>query len=514
MKIVIIGAGFAGLACAKTLRDFGFDVVVHEKAPDVGGVWSATRRYPGLGTQNTKDTYAFSDYPMPRSYPEWPSGQQVQRYLEGYVEHFGLAPLLRLGSKVISARPRPAGGWTVTSRRADNGDVTLTEADHLVVANGIFCAPKTPAWPGAHEFRSAGGRICATSELTNLDTVRNRHVLVVGYGKSACDVAVPVAEVARSTTVVARELIWKMPKKLGRVINYKYLMLSRMGEALFRYIRLRGVERFLHGPGDPVRRSMLGGVQAVTTRQLGLKELDLVPAGSFERIARSTVSLATDGFYEAVAAESIRVARDTSITRLLVRADGAPAALLSTGEVVAADVVVCGTGFTQQLPFFDDGLQARLTDDRGNFELYRQIQPLRVDDLSFAGYNSSFFSPLSAELASIWIASLLTGRHDVPEWSLRAHEVVERLRWMEERTEGRHAHGTNIIPFSMHNIDELMSDLGVDLAPGTRALQWLLPVDPSAYRSVARRVQGRPAAAQPTHPSAVRLAEAAPARAA
>ncbi|MEK8104862.1 hypothetical protein NKG94_06000 [Micromonospora sp. M12] len=43
-------------------------------------------------TQNDKGTYHLSDLPMPADYPQWPSGEQVQRYLESYVEKFGLAP--------------------------------------------------------------------------------------------------------------------------------------------------------------------------------------------------------------------------------------------------------------------------------------------------------------------------------------------------------------------------------------------------------------------------------------
>ncbi|MGE0299890.1 MAG: FAD-dependent oxidoreductase, partial [Pseudonocardia sp.] len=65
MRIGIVGAGVAGLCTAKVLRAAGHDVVVWERAPDVGGVWSATRRYPGLSTQSPRDTYAFSDFPMP-----------------------------------------------------------------------------------------------------------------------------------------------------------------------------------------------------------------------------------------------------------------------------------------------------------------------------------------------------------------------------------------------------------------------------------------------------------------
>ena len=64
MRIAIVGAGFAGLASAKVLRELGHDVTVHDRTPDVGGVWSRTRRYPGLKTQNNKQTYRFSDHPI------------------------------------------------------------------------------------------------------------------------------------------------------------------------------------------------------------------------------------------------------------------------------------------------------------------------------------------------------------------------------------------------------------------------------------------------------------------
>lgn len=65
MKVAIIGAGFAGLSTAKVFQSFGHQVSVFEKEADVGGVWSASRRYPGLTTQNVRDTYALSDYPYP-----------------------------------------------------------------------------------------------------------------------------------------------------------------------------------------------------------------------------------------------------------------------------------------------------------------------------------------------------------------------------------------------------------------------------------------------------------------
>ena len=110
----------------------------------------------------------------------------------------------------------------------------------------------------------------------------------------------------------------------------KYLLLTRMGEGLFRYIRPRGMERALHGLGKPVRDGMMAGLQALVTRQLRLKQLGLVPRGAFEEIARSTVSLATEGFSEKVEQRAIVVHRDTVIERLgsdrAVRSRCSPAA--------------------------------------------------------------------------------------------------------------------------------------------------------------------------------------------
>ena len=92
MRVGIIGAGVAGLTTAKVLAQAGHEVVVYDKAPDVGGVWSRTRRYPGLTTQSPKAQYSLSDFPMPRDYPEWPTGAQVQAYLAAYAQPLRARP--------------------------------------------------------------------------------------------------------------------------------------------------------------------------------------------------------------------------------------------------------------------------------------------------------------------------------------------------------------------------------------------------------------------------------------
>lgn len=500
MRVGIIGAGFAGLGAAKVLTEFGHEVTVFDRTPDVGGVWSRTRRYPGLTTQNDKKTYAFSDFPMPDDYPQWPSGEQVQAYLADYVRRFGLTSMLRLDTEVVRAAPEPDGSWTVEAKLSREtvqtvgtvarGAVQTHRFDFLVVANGTCSDPLMPDYPGAEDYRAGGGRLCHTSEFTALADAEGRDVVVVGYGKSSCDLAVAVSEVAASTTVVTRHLIWKMPRLLGNRLNYKYLLLTRLGEALFPYRRRHGVEEFLHGRGREATRFLVSGMQALISRQLRLRSLGLVPDGKFTDIARSTISLVTEGFFPQVAAGRIGVHRDSQISRLLVDA-GRPSAQLTSGEIVPADLVVCGTGWRQRVPFLPENLQAELVDDKGNFELYHRILPLTVPKLAFVGYNSSFFCPLGAELGALWIADHLGGSMRLPAAPERRAEVREWLSWTEERTQGQHSHGTNVIPFSMHQIDEMLADLGIDIGRTARLKQWLLPVDPGAYQAVAGRLHRR-----------------------
>lgn len=483
MKIAIIGAGFAGLSSARVLRRLGHDVVVYEKAPDVGGVWSRTRRYPGLRTQNNKGTYALSELKMPREYPEWPTGAQVQQYLEAYVDRFGLAPYVRVSTEVTLAEPT-AQGWAVT---ADDRTETY---DHLVVASGIFSKPFIPPIEGIDILEKVGGTIIPAGDLHSLDQVRGKHAIVLGYGKSACDITVEVAKEAASTTVVARELLWKMPRKVKNVLNYKYLMLTRLGEGLFRYHTVNGAEKVLHARDSALANNMLGSVEKVTTEQLDLTTLGLVPHGTFSDIAKSTVSLATEGFFEGVAEGRIAIKRDTVVARFAER-DGHPLAELSNGETIPADIVLAATGWTQDIPFLPDEVMDRLVDENGDYVLYRQIHPVGVPNLSFAGYNSSFFSPLSAEVSALWIGSMLGGNHALPDDETMRAQVAARLAWMRERTGGMHARGTNIIPFSVHNIDEVLSDIGLNVGLGTRVRQWLLPINPSNYRKALPRLAKR-----------------------
>ena len=208
---------------------------------------------------------------------------------------------------------------------------------------------------------------------------------------------------------------------------------------------------------------MINSIGSVSMRQFRLRRLGLVPPGQMEDIVQGAIGLATEGFFEGVADGRIVVHRDRTITRLL-RRRRAPGRRAGRRDGLPADLVVCATGFTQGVPFLPAEVQQRLFDERGNFMLYRQIRPVGVPGLYFNGYNSSFFSPLNAEMAAVWIAADLAGAVALPDPTAMRQAVVEQLAFMDVATNGHHCRGTKIIPFSLHNVDEVLGDLDVNIS--------------------------------------------------
>src|SRR4051794_38328985 len=156
MRVAVVGAGPAGLAAARAFRELGLDVVVFEAAPDIGGGWSATRRYPGIATQNDKHTYAYSDRRVDDGVARAPARADVRAYLQAFARDNGLEDVIRLRTRVAEAEP-VEGGWTFQTHGPDG--VGRETADWLIVANGLCSMPYVPEYKGCEEFETAGGRL-------------------------------------------------------------------------------------------------------------------------------------------------------------------------------------------------------------------------------------------------------------------------------------------------------------------------------------------------------------------
>ncbi len=83
----VVGAGPAGLAAARWLGALDVPFEGFERNPDVGGIWNIgfpdSPMYESAHFISSKTLSAYRDFPMPDSYPDYPSHRQILRYLEG-----------------------------------------------------------------------------------------------------------------------------------------------------------------------------------------------------------------------------------------------------------------------------------------------------------------------------------------------------------------------------------------------------------------------------------------------
>jgi dimethylaniline monooxygenase (N-oxide forming) len=491
VRVAIIGAGVSGLATARALRALGFEVVVFERAPDLGGVWSRTRSYPGVSTQDDQRSYAYSDLPMPADYAEHPSGAQVRAYLEDYARTNDLTGAIRLRTDVVAAEPLPDDlGWTVESSGPEGRRREVV--DFLVAANGVYCEPHIPPWPGREEFEAVGGRLLTPSEVGDGTAFVDARAVVVGWGKTACDLAAEGSARSRSTTVVARELRWKIPKRIGTRLTFRHLLLTRLGEHLLATPRRSLLARLLAAGTRIPRTAVTRRLTRVVSRQLDLETLGLLP-----RVPLSdTNSLVTEGFFEAVAKGRIDVLRDRFV--LALRAvDGVPTVELSDGSLLPADVVVAATGYEQVLDFLDRPSRERLLGSGGALRLYRKILPTNLPRLAFIGWSQSYRSPLLAEVQAVWLAAHLLGQLDLPDPQTReAHAAVYHLTHQQAAVAG----APQLPSGSFGELDELLEDLELPLPVGTRLRQLVVPLDPASYAYLLPGLRARLPQLPETHP--------------
>jgi len=198
---VIIGAGPAGLAVGAVLRRANVPFVMLERADRVGDSWY--RHYDRLHLHTPKSHSALPYRAYPRTYPRYPSRQQVVEYLSDYARAFNLEPELR---REVQRCTRGADGvWDVA-----------TNAGHyrgrrVIVATGYNRVPNVPRWPGQDTFR---GPIIHSRDYTNGEAFRGSRVLVVGFGNSGAEIALDLAEHGARCAIAVRGTVNVIPRDL------------------------------------------------------------------------------------------------------------------------------------------------------------------------------------------------------------------------------------------------------------------------------------------------------------
>jgi pyridine nucleotide-disulfide oxidoreductase len=190
-RVVIVGAGLAGLATAAELRRAKVPATVLERADAIGSAWRG--RYDRLKLNTSRWTSKLPNARYPRGAPLYPSRDEVVAYLERYAADNQIE--VRFGTHVERI-DRDDGGWLV---RTSAGDLS---ARQVVIATGYENTPVIPDWPGSEDFK---GNLLHAAEYRNAEPFRGQDVLVIGPGCSGMEIAYDLAEGgARSVRIAVR----------------------------------------------------------------------------------------------------------------------------------------------------------------------------------------------------------------------------------------------------------------------------------------------------------------------
>jgi cation diffusion facilitator CzcD-associated flavoprotein CzcO len=315
---------------------------------------------------------AYSDFPMPPQYPDFPSHKQISDYFDAYVDHFGFRSTITFNTRVLKADRNDQGQWTIAL-----SDGSVRRFDALAVANGHHWDPRwpDPAYPGPF-----AGREMHSHDYRDERGFEGKRVVVVGMGNSAMDIADEVSRVAERTFLSARRGAYVIPKyALGRPVDSMPLSPRLPWRVRQRILEL-------------VYKLSVGSVEAY-----GLPKPDHRIGEAHPTISSTILSRIAHGEV---------VVKPNLVEKLGDRVR------FSDGSIEAIDVIVYCTGYKVTFEFFDADFVAAPNND---LPLFRRVFLPRFDNLFFIG----LLQPLGAimplaEAQSEWVADDLLGQYALP----------------------------------------------------------------------------------------------------
>ena len=162
----IIGAGACGLPVVKAFIERGIPFDCFEKGSAVGGNWrfendnGMSSAYRSLHINTSRERMEYSDYPMPKSYPDFPHHTQIAAYFDAappqteLTPSYNVAPTTDIYAVVEGADV--AVDFTTPTSVIENARWCLGRGMHVVIgttgisarsASGSPVAPRGRALP-------------------------------------------------------------------------------------------------------------------------------------------------------------------------------------------------------------------------------------------------------------------------------------------------------------------------------------------------------------------------------
>lgn len=213
-KIAVIGAGPSGITALKNLLDQGLEAIAFDRNHEVGGNWiysedeSHSSVFETTHIISSKTLSQYEDFTFDDFDPEtadYPSHDELRRYFQAYARKFGLYEHIRFNTMVIHCERINDQEWLITTEK--EGIRSTEKFTDLVVSNGHHWNPRWPSYPG--EFT---GEFIHSHHFKKAEPFKDKRVLVIGGGNSACDVAVETSRVSKMTAISWRRGYRIIPK--------------------------------------------------------------------------------------------------------------------------------------------------------------------------------------------------------------------------------------------------------------------------------------------------------------
>lgn len=471
----ILGAGVAGLAAAKTLKQYGLQVTIFEARSKLGGVWA--NNYRSLRVLEPNCVYGLPDWPWPKGTPLFPPAENVRAYLTDYAKHFGIFEKIKFDSPVIQATPTDTGRWLIEA-----GPVSGREAqefDFFIMAAGMFNQPKIPHWPGMKEFT---GSIIHSSQFHTAPQVKNKNVVIIGFSRSAMDIAVDIADLASSVTILHRSVRWPIPEKILGLIRNHILLFSRW-PTLFTppWIRPGRAAAFLHHKGMAGVNLFWKFFEWLLSSQFRLKSRNMLPDRPIKLDLFTNLYVAPRRFFGMIGEGVIQSVRSEieSFEQQAIR--------LANGKLVAAEVVICATGWKHEYSFLPPNLLDQIYDADG-MHLYRHMVHPALPGFAFIGGVQGINSATLFAIQATWVARLLTGEFALPSAEEQLAEIEALRAWNQGFVTKRPNRSQILNLHQLPYIDDLMTDMGLEKRRKHVLLDQLVPYKSIDYETITASV--------------------------